>query len=115
MALINCPECGNEVSDKAEKCPKCAYPIKKMVQRVCPECGTSVSDKDEKCPKCAYPLKTHETIPRTVPPNPNNNKPEVIIKSKEGCFLQTLNVGCMIVAGVIGLIVLIFLVRFCNH
>ncbi len=27
MALINCPECGVEVSDKAEKCPKCAYPI----------------------------------------------------------------------------------------
>ncbi len=24
MALINCPECGVEVSDKAEKCP---YPI----------------------------------------------------------------------------------------
>ena len=28
MALINCPECENEVSDKAEKCPECAYPIK---------------------------------------------------------------------------------------
>ncbi len=28
MALINCPECGTEVSDKAKSCPKCAYPIK---------------------------------------------------------------------------------------
>jgi len=27
MALINCPECGTEVSDKAKSCPKCAYPI----------------------------------------------------------------------------------------
>ena len=27
MAIIKCPECGSEVSDKAEKCPKCAYPI----------------------------------------------------------------------------------------
>ena len=27
MALIKCPECGTEVSDKAEKCPKCAFPI----------------------------------------------------------------------------------------
>ena len=27
MALINCPECKSEVSDKAEKCPKCAFPI----------------------------------------------------------------------------------------
>jgi predicted amidophosphoribosyltransferase len=27
MAIINCPECGSTVSDKAEKCPKCSYPI----------------------------------------------------------------------------------------
>jgi len=27
MALVKCIECGTEVSDKAEKCPKCAYPI----------------------------------------------------------------------------------------
>lgn len=28
MALIKCPECGNDVSDKAVKCPKCGYPLK---------------------------------------------------------------------------------------
>lgn len=27
MALIKCPECGREISDKAEACPNCAYPI----------------------------------------------------------------------------------------
>ncbi len=27
MALIKCPECGKEVSDKASVCPVCAYPI----------------------------------------------------------------------------------------
>lgn len=26
--LINCPECGKEISDKAESCPKCGYPLK---------------------------------------------------------------------------------------
>lgn len=25
MALIKCPECGREISDKAEICPKCGY------------------------------------------------------------------------------------------
>ena len=29
MALINCPECGIEISDKATACPKCAFPIAK--------------------------------------------------------------------------------------
>lgn len=28
MALMKCPECGNEISDKAKKCPRCGYPIK---------------------------------------------------------------------------------------
>ena len=27
MALINCPDCNTEVSDKAESCPKCHAPI----------------------------------------------------------------------------------------
>lgn len=27
MALIVCPECGGKVSDRAEACPKCGYPL----------------------------------------------------------------------------------------
>lgn len=30
MALINCKECGNKVSDKASTCPKCGAPIGKI-------------------------------------------------------------------------------------
>ncbi len=30
MALIKCPECGKDISDKAEACPNCAYPIAKL-------------------------------------------------------------------------------------
>ena len=29
MALINCKECGKEISDMAKACPHCGYPIKK--------------------------------------------------------------------------------------
>jgi ribosomal protein L37E len=31
MALIKCPECGNEFSSFAERCPKCGYPTAKIV------------------------------------------------------------------------------------
>ena len=31
MALIKCPECGKEVSDKALSCPKCGCPINVIV------------------------------------------------------------------------------------
>jgi len=27
MALINCPECGKKVADRAQHCPNCGYPI----------------------------------------------------------------------------------------
>ena len=28
MALITCPECGRQISDKADACVGCGYPIK---------------------------------------------------------------------------------------
>ena len=31
MALIKCPECGKQVSDKAQACVGCGYPISEMV------------------------------------------------------------------------------------
>lgn len=32
MALMNCPECGKEISDKAEMCPNCGYALKTVVE-----------------------------------------------------------------------------------
>ena len=33
MALIKCPECELQVSDKALSCPHCGYPMKKKAKR----------------------------------------------------------------------------------
>ena len=79
-----------------------------MALITCPECGASVSDKAEKCPQCAYPINKTET-----PPPPSPIKTEVVVHPKEGCFLQTMNVGCMITAvilGIIGLIIFIAMI-----
>jgi hypothetical protein len=40
MALINCPECGKEISDKAASCPHCGNPIytKEEEYLCCPKC-----------------------------------------------------------------------------
>jgi len=59
----------------------------------CPECNTKVSEKAEKCPQCAYPLKS------LIPINVKNN---------DGCFLQTLNFGCMFIVVTLGVIILFF-------
>lgn len=32
MAIIKCPECGHDVSDKAAACPNCGYPVSKILK-----------------------------------------------------------------------------------
>ena len=34
MALIKCPDCGKEFSDKASACPNCACPVSKEMEKV---------------------------------------------------------------------------------
>ena len=64
MALINCPECNKEVSDKAEICPHCGYKLPKqepMFQGVyCPKCLKASWTKDgigETCIFCNTKMK----------------------------------------------------------
>ena len=50
MALINCPECSKEISDKAVNCPNCGAPLKEMN-----EYSENKNYNDEEylcCPKC---------------------------------------------------------------
>lgn len=55
MALIKCPECSKEVSDKATDCIHCGYPLKKGLTpqeeleflRLCDEIDSIVNDDDD--------------------------------------------------------------------
>ncbi|MCX5782595.1 MAG: zinc ribbon domain-containing protein [Elusimicrobia bacterium] len=33
MALVKCPECGHEISDKALQCVRCGYPVKPDIEK----------------------------------------------------------------------------------
>jgi uncharacterized membrane protein YdbT with pleckstrin-like domain len=39
MALINCPECGNQVSSEAKACPSCGFPV---VEKISQAAGPAV-------------------------------------------------------------------------
>ncbi len=53
MALINCSECGKEVSDKASACPNCGNPINQNLQKIIENQPLKQSDDDNLyCPKC---------------------------------------------------------------
>lgn len=62
MALISCPNCGKEVSDRAEKCPACGFIlIEKTAEEpqtsLCPECSTPLPADAEVCPNCGCPIE----------------------------------------------------------
>ena len=44
MALIQCPECGQTISDKAGMCPKCGYPIASVTD-VVPKADATVPEQ----------------------------------------------------------------------
>ncbi len=68
MALIKCPECEREISDRAKACPHCGFPLDnesggeeakpaktKFVAAKCPSCGASIEvNENEKRTMCNY-------------------------------------------------------------
>lgn len=51
MAIIKCPECGHEISDKAPFCPSCGVAISGKVI-TCPACGKVYFSEEKQCPQC---------------------------------------------------------------
>ena len=58
MALVNCENCGAEISDKAKACPKCGEITKEAVDLtlLCPECGEKIEKGMKVCSNCGYIL-----------------------------------------------------------
>ena len=66
MALINCPNCNKEISDKAKVCVGCGHRLVNEVETVetmvnCPECGVIIDTLADVCSNCGYPLNTFQT------------------------------------------------------
>lgn len=49
MALIQCPECGQNISGKAKTCVHCGVGV-----GICSECGNAYVEGAEICPSCGY-------------------------------------------------------------
>ena len=64
MALINCPNCNKEISDKAKFCVGCGYQLINDIDTVktmnCPECGVVTDGMTDACSNCGYPLNLFE-------------------------------------------------------
>ena len=60
MALISCPICGQNISDKAKVCPNCAHSFADNVSAanniICGECNTEYDKTLSACPNCGCPM-----------------------------------------------------------
>ena len=65
MALIKCKECGKQISDKAEECPHCGYPISNESDTICAECGTLNHGDVNECPNCGCPIEYNGLAPQS--------------------------------------------------
>ena len=66
MALIKCPNCGLDVSEKATTCVHCGASLSSkndFTVKKCPECGTVLEDSAKVCPSCGYPIDEADISP----------------------------------------------------
>ncbi len=63
MAIIKCPECGHQTSDKATVCPSCGVEIAGKITK-CIHCGEVYFKNDVLCPNCyrAYRVEGPEDV-----------------------------------------------------
>ena len=118
MALVQCPECASQVSDRATACPKCGYPLA-VVQKpgtpvapktmaaaqtgsfwLCPSCGKHVPTRQESC-ACGFARPQGVAVPVANPRpavtlTPRFHEPE---RETPWKAIATLCVGGLVLAG----------------
>lgn len=57
MAMIVCPHCGEQVSEKAKKCVHCGAILIPEEKKHCTECGAELEEGMTECPNCGCPVE----------------------------------------------------------
>lgn len=88
MALITCPECGKEVSDKAASCPNCGTPLNNAKnKKYCQHCGELIDKDCIVCPKCGKQVGNIGNAEKNIVIN-NNNSASSVVYSNTGTFIS---------------------------
>lgn len=80
MALIKCPECGNQVSDKSAECVHCGFPIYMKVnmsieKKECSFCGAINEGYANHCTSCGAAL---EDVKKETPQQEKNDEMDTV-------------------------------------
>lgn len=84
MALIKCPECGKEISDKAACCPNCGFPVERVKYKAikCLKCKYSIPADSKYCPNC-HRLITIDDFKYSGVEYAESNINSILLKSKK--------------------------------
>lgn len=97
MALISCPECGKEISDKAEKCIYCGKVFEERIvdppKLICSECGVELEAGMTICDKCGCPIQSED-----------EKEKEIENKTKEICKRRNVKIVGVIALAMVGII-----------
>lgn len=122
MAMIKCPECGKEVSDKASACPNCGCPIapaqqvqtepQKIRYKMCKQCGTNMPETDNVCQKCGCIQSQYNPFQATTTARENQEaeakqpkqKKQESALSSVACVLTAISVFAFNFLAIFGLI-----------
>lgn len=96
MAMMECPNCGEQVSDKAKKCVHCGTILIAEEKRYCQECGAELEEGADVCPKCGCPAENVENNETQVPQQVEVTGVKIARKSKK--IMAIVTVVLLIVA-----------------
>jgi len=95
MALINCTECGKQVSVEAQACPNCGHPVARMQAKLpvktmtCPYCRKDVARLiADSCPHC------NRRIVQFAPPELRKKVKKVMLCPDCGREVSTSAMNC---------------------
>lgn len=70
MAMIKCPNCMEDISEKAKKCVHCGCELVEETKKICSECGEELEKDAAECSKCGCPVENVE--------GENHNSPQQV-------------------------------------
>ena len=102
MALINCPECNEQISSTVSQCVHCGVKI-----CVCPECEKVYTETPEQCAECGYIFKKSAESSEKEPPC--NTIPDIKVKCRSENFHIFITEHLGLIISIISWILVIFL------
>ncbi len=102
MAIINCPECGGQISSTAKQCVHCGCKI-----TVCNECGKVILGESSTCPNCGFQIDNEKKNDTT---NKYADLPEVVNEWKAENNLLAFVLNNLTILVLWGVAILLFII-----